>query len=229
MNVLDKRYWTAAPLFFLWCCQVERESPPVVEMAYFPLEIGKYWIYEVDETVYFGENDYENDHFYYRDEITDLFVNESGESVFIFSRQKSMNRTEWENKKVYTFRISNNRIIRKKDNLQEIILVFPLHLNMEWDANGANPNEPEAFTVDSEGPYAVNNRYFSNTIRVMQNNEDDLITVRDIRYDIYAEGTGLVESYYEVFSYCSRNDCLGKQIIQNGRFTHLKLVSDGNI
>jgi hypothetical protein len=228
MNVFDKRYWISLSLFFLWSCQTEREEPMAVDMDYYPLETGKFWVYEVNETIYFGEGDYEEIHYFYRDEIAELYINEAGESVYIMNRQRSEDRTEWTNEQVYALRVSDNRLIRLSDNLQEIILVFPLRMNLEWDANGANSQAPHIYTLDAEGPYVVKNRYFPSTVRVLQNDEDDMITIRDIRYNIYAEGVGLVESYYEVFNYCTRNDCLGEQIIQNGRLTHLKLVSDGS-
>jgi hypothetical protein len=59
---------------------------------------------------------------------------------------------------------------------------------------------------------------------VNQEKFDDKITNRDIRYEVFGKGIGLVEKYDEVITYCSRNNCLGQQLINGGRKTHLKLV-----
>ncbi|MFT4859889.1 MAG: hypothetical protein ACI8SN_001824, partial [Algoriphagus sp.] len=67
----------------------------------------------------------------------------------------------------------------------------------------------------------------SNVIRVLQEESDDLITFRDNRYEIYGKGIGLLEKYDEVLTYCSRNDCLGNQLINSGRKIKMELIDYG--
>ena len=109
------------------------------------------------------------------------------------------------------------------------MLVYPLSQDFSWNGNALNNEVEESFFVESTGSYILDQFAFPDAVKVRINEEDDLITIRDNRYEVYANNIGLVESYYEVFRYCSRNDCLGEQIIQEGRFTHLRLINYGKL
>jgi len=102
---------------------------------------------------------------------------------------------------------------------------MPPQVNRTWDGNLYNILREDLFSVEFINRHPVGQLIFNNVVRVNQENEDDLITLRDNRYEIFAKNVGLVESYYEVLSYCSRNDCLGEQRIESGRLTHIKLLS----
>ncbi|MEX0881974.1 MAG: hypothetical protein WDZ72_00740, partial [Cyclobacteriaceae bacterium] len=83
MKILKKRYWFLPILIFMIGCEPEKEEPGILNSVYFPLEIGNFWIYEVDESIYYGENDFETNQYFYRDEITDQYVNEENDPVFL--------------------------------------------------------------------------------------------------------------------------------------------------
>ncbi len=214
-------------LLTLFSCEEERELPEEVSSSYLPLNLGQYWTYDVVERVYFGENDFEDLEYYYRDKISRQYVNEVDELVQVVTRERSMNLREWENDLAYTLNFSRNRIIRTMNNKPVIPLVYPVQVFQQWDANGMNSNAIELFTIEEIGGYVVGNRTFGFAALIRQAEEDDLITRRDNRFEVYAEGIGMIESYYEVFTYCSRSDCLGEQIIQSGRFKQMKLIANG--
>lgn len=219
----------ALMLLLICSCEIEREPPGAVSIDFLPLNMGRFWVYEVEETQYFGENDFEESRFYYRDEITGQYNNEEGDQVYVVTRQKSMDQQQWQNEVAYTLRQSRNQLVRMLDNEQVIPLVFPVVASREWEANVFNSQNPEIFSMEQVGGHEMGDRFFPSAVLVRQSELDDFITIRDNRYEVFAEGIGMVESYYEVFSYCSRNDCLGEQIIQNGRFKHLKLLTHGVI
>tara|TARA_R110002124_G_scaffold57700_5_gene161359 strand:+ start:32583 stop:33224 length:642 start_codon:yes stop_codon:yes gene_type:complete len=210
-------------------CAEEREDPELITSTYYPLLIGNYWDYSVDETIYFGEEDFETENYFFRDEIADFYLNDAKELVYLVHRKKSTDRNAWENEQVYTLTLSNNRIIKNFNNQQKILLVYPLSQDFSWNGNALNNEVEESFFVESTGSYILDQFAFPDAVKVRINEEDDLITIRDNRYEVYANNIGLVESYYEVFRYCSRNDCLGEQIIQEGRFTHLRLINYGKL
>jgi hypothetical protein len=207
----------------------EREVPELISSPYYPLEIGNFWEYTVDETTYFGENDFEVEKYFYRDQISDFYLNEAKEIVYLIQRKKSTDGNDWANEVVYTANFSNNRIIRNYNNQQHIVLVYPANLDLSWDANAYNTTNESPYFVESTGSYVLNTFAFPDAVKIRKSQEDDLITIRDNRYEVFARNVGMVESYDEVYRYCSRNDCLGEQIIQEGRFTHLRLVNYGKI
>ncbi|WP_162339570.1 hypothetical protein [Cyclobacterium salsum] len=227
MKVLEKSSWMLLLGIFAMGCEVLREEPPIITSTYYPLAIGNFWEYQVDNTRYFGEEDFETTKFFYRDEIVDQYLNADNDLVYRVRRQYSEDRNRWSDEKSYTLTFSNSRIIRHDDNLQEIVLSYPLAADTEWNGNAYNSLPTTYFFIERMGDYLVENNYFPETVTVRQSEEDDQITLRDIRYEVYGKEVGLIESYYEVFKYCSRNECLGEQIIQEGRFTHLKLISYG--
>src|SRR5690606_41199666 len=103
-------------------------------------------------------------------------------------------------------------------------LVFPPTPGKRWDANVFNSSLEEYYQLQMLAQYQLDDFEFRDVAKVVQQADDDRITLRDNRYEVYVKEIGLVESYYEVLNYCSRNDCLGQQIIESGRFTHLKLI-----
>ncbi|WP_162415571.1 hypothetical protein [Cyclobacterium roseum] len=227
MKVLEKSSWMLLLGIFAVGCEVLREEPPIITSTYYPLATGNFWEYQVDNTRYFGEEDFETTEFFYRDEIVDQYLNADNDLVYRVRRQYSEDRNRWDDEKSYTLTFSNSRIIRHDNNLQEIVLSYPVAADTEWNGNAYNSRPSTYFFIERMGDYLVENNYFPETVTVRQSEEDDQITLRDIRYEVYGKEVGLIESYYEVFKYCSRNECLGEQIIQEGRFTHLKLISYG--
>jgi hypothetical protein len=215
-------------LFPLLSCQEDRETPTPITSTYLPLNLGRYWTYEVIDRRHFGENDFEENRYYLRDRISREFVNEINELVYVVTRERSTSLHSWENEMAYTLTFSRSRIIRTINNERLITLVYPIQLFHQWDANGLNARNSELYTVEEIGQYIVGNRAFGSAAIIRHAEDDDFITLRDIRFEVYAEGVGMIESYFEVFTYCSRSDCLGEQIIQSGRFKQMKLIANGN-
>lgn len=225
MRILSKR---GAFLFFILisCTELE-ENGMGWQLEYQPLTVGNFWEYHVEETLYFGESDQETSQYFYRDEITSEYINEEGERVFFGTRQKSADQQNWQQEKTFTYRVSRGALLKTMDNRALVAFVFPPVNNKTWDGNGYNSLREDSFSMHVLERYSLGSKEYSSAAKVLQNEEDDSITFRDNRYEVFVKGVGLVESYYEVLTYCSRNDCLNQQIIDSGRFAHLKLINNG--
>ncbi|WP_186757890.1 hypothetical protein [Echinicola salinicaeni] len=214
-------------LLFLTSCQDDNPAPVELGLDYMPLSVNRFWIYEVAETIYYGESDTESSNFFYRDIISKSSLDVEGNLVYLVNREKSTNQSDWVNHSVYTLQLKEKSLLRYSDNTKEIPLVFPPKNYISWDGNIYNNLSKDEFNLELINAYELNNKTFQSVAKVLQEEEDDRITFRDNRYEIYAKGVGMIEKYYEVLSYCSRNDCLGEQIVDGGRTTHLKLISNG--
>lgn len=215
-------------LSLLWLFSCESESPNLdLGFNYQPLEIGRFWTYEVEEVLVFGENDQEERQFFIRDIVDYSYLNAQNEQVFVIRREESSNRTGWVVLRNYAMFVRNNALVRFSENRNIVPLVFPPRESTSWDANVFNASERDEFTILKAGVVESGNVNYPRAVFVRQEQDDDLITFRDNRYEVYARGIGLVEHYYEVFTYCSRNDCLGQQLINSGRKTHMKMVDYG--
>lgn len=208
----------------------ETENPRVdFGLDYQPLEIGLYWEYEVIQKVVFGENDAEETVFFLRDRVDYSYINAMGEFVYVLLRERSENRSLWEPIGNYAMQHTRNTLIRNFENKRTINLVFPPELGKTWDSEALNSQNQDVFKIDFMGTIPVGEQSFPRSLKVLQEEEDDEITFRNNRYEVFSKGIGLVEQYYEVFTYCSRNDCLGQMIIDSGRLTHLKIVAYGKL
>ncbi len=182
-----------------------------------PLEVGLFWLYEVDQTIHFGENDSEQTQFFYRDKILSFYTNEAGEQVFVVQRDKSFDRIEWSLGLAYTWIKRDFSLVRTVENQALVTLVFPPTDRVIWNGNVYRDAAEDEFSLENSGDFVL----------VNQEDSDDEVTYRDIRYEVYEKGVGMVEKYDEVLTYCSRNDCLGDKLIDSGVKIHMKLVGNG--
>lgn len=182
-----------------------------------PLEIGLFWIYTVDQITYFGENDSEREQYYLKDRIRSFYTNAEGEQVFIVNRQKSTNEVNWNTVQEYTLIQRGTSLIRTINNQALVTLIFPPKNGITWDGNIYRDALMDDFELINSG----------NTIRVNQEDSDDKVTYRDIRYEVYEKSIGLVEKYDEVLTYCSRNDCLGDMLIDSGFKVQMSMTDNG--
>ncbi|WP_339865197.1 hypothetical protein [uncultured Algoriphagus sp.] len=199
-------------------CDREIEEPKMdFGFDFQPLEVGLFWLYEVDETIYFGENDFEQEQFFYKDRIRSFYTNEEGEQVFVIVRTKSYDRIEWDIALAYTLIQRDLSLVRTIENQPLVTLVFPPKDGTVWNGNIYRDELEDDFELINSG----------NSIRVNQEDSDDQVTYRDIRFEVYDLGIGLVEKYDEVLTYCSRNDCLGDMLIDSGFKSQMKLIGNG--
>ncbi|WP_236137058.1 hypothetical protein [Mongoliitalea daihaiensis] len=225
---MQKKFLIWIMLIALFSCETEN---PVIDIGkdYQPLSVGRFWLYEVEEIRVFGENDQEERFYFVRDIIDYTYVNAQNELVYVIKREESINRIAWTTVGNYAMFVRRNALIRFIDNQNTIPLVFPPRESVQWDANVFNAAERDFFTIVRAGLVQSGGIMYPRAILVEQEDEDDLITFRDKRYEVFAQGIGLVEQYSEVFTYCSRNDCLGEQLINGGRKSHMILVDYGRI
>lgn len=205
-------------LYLFTSCEREIEESQVnLGYDFQPLEIGLFWIYEVDQTNYFGENDTEQEFFFYQDRIRSFYTNQEGEQVFIVQRSKSAERTNWSSTLEYTLVQRGRSLVRTIENQALVTMIFPPKNGLTWNGN--------IYRNEIEDEFEVINSV--NSIRINQENSDDKVTYRDIRYEVYDKSVGLVEKYDEVLTYCSRNECLGDMLIDSGYKISMKLTDHG--
>jgi hypothetical protein len=87
--------------------------------------------------------------------------------------------------------------------------------------------DKDEFEIDSVGKSMMGDGSSNTILRVNQEDSDDEITYRDIRYEVFEKGVGMIEKYDEVLTYCSRNECLGDKLIDSGIVVYMKLVEYG--
>ena len=203
----------------IFSCEEEIEPASFdPQLEFQPLEIGRFWIYEADQTIHFGENDSEDFSFFVRDRIRSTYANAEGNLVYIVERSRSEDQSAWVKELDYTLQIKDLSLLRTVNNQPVVALSFPPEAGKIWNGLAYKAEGMDEFEIES-----VN----SEQARVKQEALDDEVTIRDIRYEVFQKEVGLIEKYSEVVTYCSRNDCLGQQLINGGEKIHLKLIEYG--
>lgn len=217
--------WTLLLIMLFTACDQEKEQPTLdLEQDYQPLQVGNFWIYDVDETIYFGENDSESEQFFYRDRVRTSYLNAENQFTFVVERAKSYDRQNWIFELEYTMIHRDKLLLRTINNKPISAMVFPPELGRIWNGKAFQAEGDDDFEIEQVSQSTVPGFESILAIRVKQEDLDDQITIRDIRYEIFGKGIGLLEKYDEVITYCSRNDCLGQKLINGGNKTYLKLI-----
>lgn len=217
-------------IFSVFCsCKEVYDQNIDLGIDYQPLEVGLFWEYEVDQTIFFGENDSETSIYFVRDIVDYSYLSEEGVTIFVILRESSSDRKDWLSIGNYALFVRNNALIRMQDNERVVSLSFPPKLNKSWDSRIYSSNKSDEFKIDMSGSYALGSINYNQAIRVLQEMEDDKITFRDNRHEVFVKGIGMIEQFSEVLTYCSRNDCLGQQLIDSGEKLHLKIITYGKI
>lgn len=197
-------------LFILSCKTEEDPFQPELGEEYFPLEIGKFLIYEVDSTIFdpTGDSMVLFSKTFVREEITDTISDNLGNTLYRIERSERAEEGQpWQIKKVLTQSIQNNQGIRTEDNFRYIKLAFPLRRNNTWNGlvhfnaedvvaviagetlfpfkNWGNYRLEEVGEPDSIGAFV-----FDEVATLREADDENLIELR-ISREKYVKGVGL--------------------------------------
>ena len=179
-----------------------------VDTDFYPLEVGRTWIYQTDSVVYNKQlNSIDTFLGFVKEEITAEFV--AAEDVDTYSIERSFRRSvsdPWIVTDIYSASIIDNRATRNEENLRFVKLVFPTTLGQIWDGNqffdeSINVNVGgemiEVFknwgseVIDVESTEIVKDiQYVNCTVVILADSENSI----EKRYakEIYAKGVGLI-------------------------------------
>ncbi len=185
--------------------------------AYFPLRTGNFYVYDVEETRYLlGEPTdlaYE-----LKLAVVDSFKNELGGYTYILHRSRRNSAANpWTYLNTLSVRVDSRELILSEGSTPFVQLRFPVARGLMWDANRYNTREADEFTITEVGSaYEVNGVTFTDCLVVDQEDNDDVIVFFDSRKEIYAHSLGLIYKDSTSLEYCTTNDCLGQQKVEQG-------------
>ena len=119
--------------------QTIEEVEPDLGYDYFPLTVGKYWIYESDSILYdpvANGTEVILIKTYIKEEIIDTILDNSGETLYTIERSERQDlNAPWEVKRQLWLSRNERQAFRNEDNLRFINLVFPPEVGTSWDGN----------------------------------------------------------------------------------------------
>lgn len=164
--------------------------------SYFPVDIGRMWVYDVDSLWYdnnTGSTTIDTFHYQYKEYIADEFTDAEGKSSRRLERYYRANETE-EWSRVNAGVLLKDGMLAQKviENTRYVKMVFPLKTRKTWNGNAYNDRGTETYEAETYDEAAgVNGMSFPKTMRVLQTEE--LNAIEEIRrYEIYARDVGMI-------------------------------------
>lgn len=215
-------------LFFLVSCKQDTKEV-TTDYAYYPLEVGRWYIYDVDVTRYNGSPIGSDSSYQLKEEIVNPITVEDETRYQLYRYYRKDDAQAWDDQpdSVWTVFRRGNQLVKVEDNVRKVKLSFPLEVGKTWDGNSMNTLGSEiyemtevrrSFTIPGEKNYTP-------SVTVIQSNESDLIQ-KDVRKEVFAENVGLIYRISEIYKYDQQN--LSSKIIDVGTVYEQRLVSYGS-
>ena len=210
-------------------CQNNAQTVPLAfGYEFFPLEIGRYMIYEVTKTNYPSNQPIIIENYQLKEEVVDTFRSASKVKLYVLERYVRADETKnWKIDSVWVASRTNNQGIRQENNISFVRLTFPLKDKLVWNGNFFNNNAREDYQIESfNKPLVINKLNFPKTLKVQQVNDSSLVRLTR-RSEIYAENVGIVALDEIRIFYKSDERNIGKGVIDFGRIIKQKVIAFG--
>lgn len=223
----------------LACSTIERVEPDS-GLDYYPLHVGQYALYQVEETnILFST---QTKTFYeLKVIVNDSIVSDQGVTYFLIRQKRAKASDSWETLDTWSAQVTKNKIIQNEGNILFVKLTFPLSLNLAWDGNQFNnladdgnlftgSKSDQYFISDFNAPASLPSGFETDhALTVIHNDFSDNIVGVDQRKEIYAKGVGLIYKAITQLNYCTGSNCLGQQKIDKGVILIQSLKAYGQI
>ncbi|MAT53356.1 MAG: hypothetical protein CMN32_02665 [Saprospirales bacterium] len=193
---------------------------------YYPLEVGKSMIYQMDSTIYdpTGDSMLIHSTSFLKETVVDSFIDLTGTPVYrIEQYHRAADTLPWVINKVVTASITNNQAQRVEDNLRFIKLTFPVRENNSWDGNvffdsgtkvtvaGETLEMFKSWSyriIEKDHPESIGAFSFPEVVTVQNADSENLIELR-LAHEKYARGVGLVYRELWILDTQCIEDCIG--------------------
>ena len=179
-------------------CEDSQLEPYPYCHEYFPVEKGRYVIYNVD-SVYHADNDNNNDdsvyswHFQVKEKIDSTYLDGQGRPTQLILRYRRADSTQaWSFMNVWTQTRTTTAAYRYEDNTFYHKLSFPVLAEQGWDGNDSNTLEEEPYSYDDvHAAKSFGALHFDSTVVVLQRDDDNFVE-RIYGYEVYAWEVGAI-------------------------------------
>ncbi len=220
-------------------------APTDFGYEYYPVEIGNFWIYQMDSvTVMSGGQVKLETSSYIKEEITGSFINLEGDTSHVLTISKSpdlngsFNLTD-----TYTIEKTGSRVTRNEENLRFIKLFFPITEGDELDANlfdhrikvniGQQEIEPylewQFKVLQEKVDRTFNNVLYEDLAYIQQAEYNTDLDIREA-YEYYAPEIGLVRREHTILHSQCGTPCLDQPWLDKAQrgYTLVQTLVDYN-
>lgn len=204
------------------------DKDPVNVYNYFPLAIGHYMVYDVNEEVYSsGQANPVITTYQEKDEISRITTDANGISTFIISRSSRKTAADyWQKIKEYSVEQLPDKLIFNNGNQLTVPFIFPIDQQVTWNGNMYNNLDEEDYHYeDINQPYQNGNQTFEKALTLVERRDTTSVIDYALGIKRFALGVGLIYDEQTSYQYCqATTDCIGKGIIDSGTKRTRKIV-----
>lgn len=218
------------PLVFalVWtsCNQRLEVTPETLGYDFYPIELGQYRVYDVEEIDY-KLSGFDTTHYQLRETIFDSLVSPDQTSYLIRRDKRNEATDKWKSDSVWTATLTANYLAISENSVPFMKLTFPVELGREWNGNSLNSKSEITYFYQPATGVLIDSVAFDDHIRLIIEDIEPNIVGQDERSEVYARGVGLVQKNYLTLQFCTA-DCNEIGEIEAGRFLKQTLIEAGN-
>jgi len=203
----------SAFLLLFTSCKKDPISSSIDESTkYFPLQVGRYTIFDVD-SIHYNDVTMTSDttRFQIKEEIGSSFSDSTGGVTYIIKRYRRMNDTlNWLEINEWNATVNKSRAEKTEENLRFVKMIFPISEGIKWrgnqyidTSNGLDEYYGWEYEYSEVNVGKIQNGLsLDSTVTVTEQNNENLIE-KDFEQEVYAKNFGLI---YRIQEHVSKQD-----------------------
>lgn len=212
----------------LFSCDESREiKPSTLGYDFYPVEIGQYRVYDVEEIRYLVTG-FDTTAYQLRETIFDSIVT-FDQTTYLIRRDVRDNSTEeWESDSIWTVAPTELYVAISENSIPFIKLTFPVRAGADWDGNSLNALNSQVYYYQNLEASIADSLDLNDQIRVVIEDIPENTTGVNLKSEVYVRNIGLVEKDYLNQTRCTASNCgadLGEVI--GGRALKQTLIDYG--
>lgn len=224
-------YWFSALL--IGCSS--SDAPQISDQSYFPLRVGNFWIYQVNENdilrLTCNGNGETLSNYQLKELISDSVKNAEGGYTYTIHRYTRPDSTKpWMDLDTWTTRVNNSQVIINESNIPYVKFIFPLVERTVWNINFYNNMEASYDTLKNlrQSYTLASGKKIQNTFTARRDNGEFIIS-HEKEVEVYAASIGLIYKESEELNYFNNTSdpCYAQQVVKNGNIYVQSLISYG--
>ena len=235
--------WAVALTLGFTGCKDKAEPAPETGADYYPIAVGNYWVYAVNDTTYspvggsganFTPSVATAKAYQFRETITEVFTDAAGQKAYRLVRSKLLPpATTYRDDSVFVLSATPQFVALNRNNTRTLELIFPVRDGRSWNLNAFNNNFNDTITAETRQYSRVRQPYttggiagiaaktYASTVTTTNTGaatENSLIK-RQGYQQVFAKGVGPVFRRRFYFVNYNYPDSKGNQVYPPGAYT----------
>lgn len=183
-------------ILLLISCKKENDNTVItnIDYGYFPLDTGKYFVYQVEEIeIDSALNYYDTTRYQLKIVYESFFADAEGNLALRVERYKRTSAgLNWSIADVWYANRTIGSVQFVEENMRFVKMVFPTELFKSWDGNAYNTLDGETYSIsDINQPWSINSNAFDSVITITQLYDTTLL-YKYYKVEKYAKNIGLI-------------------------------------